>query len=150
MRNALTRLLLRLSTKRPARRAERGMTLLEIMIVLAILALVMALVATKVLPMFDESKEEVGRMSVRKLASEGGTHFARHNPSKGCPDSIEDLAKEIDMRIDPVKKKALDPWGQPYVLFCGPNLPPGARGIAVMSTGPDMKQGTADDIKSWD
>jgi hypothetical protein len=46
------------------------------------------------------------------------------------------------MKPDPKSKKLLDAWGSPYVMFCGANLPPGARGIAVMSLGPDQKQGT--------
>ena len=35
-------------------------------------------------------------------------------------------------------------------MLCGPSLPPGAKGLAVMSAGEDGKEGTADDIKSWE
>jgi hypothetical protein len=36
-------------------------------------------------------------------------------------------------------------------MMCPPNLPPGVRtGIAIMSAGEDTKEGTGDDIKSWD
>jgi general secretion pathway protein G len=155
MRNVLTNLLSSLSARRDQRRGRRpgqaGMTLLEIMIVLAILALVMGLlIGPKVMEMFSESKDETAKMAVRKLASEGATHYTRHNPSKACPDNVEQLGQEIDMKPDPKSKKLLDAWGSPYVMFCGANLPPGARGIAVMSLGPDQKQGTADDIRSWD
>ena len=43
-----------------------------------------------------------------------------------------------------------DPWGNPYIIKCGGDLPPGARGIAVMSKGEDGKEGTGDDFKSWE
>jgi hypothetical protein len=100
------------------------------------------LIGPKVMEMFSESKDETAKMAVRKLASEGATHYTRHNPSKACPDNVEQLGQEIDMKPDPKSKKLLDAWGSPYVMFCGANLPPGARGIAVMSLGPDQKQGT--------
>jgi len=35
-------------------------------------------------------------------------------------------------------------------MFCGPTLPPGAKGLAVMSAGEDQKENTSDDLKSWD
>jgi hypothetical protein len=35
-------------------------------------------------------------------------------------------------------------------MICGAVLPPGAKGIAVMSLGEDGKEGTADDLKSWE
>ena len=129
MRTALTNLLTSLTARRAARRAQRpgqaGMTLLEIMIVLAILALVMGLlIGPKVMEMFSESKDETAKMAVRKLASEGATHYQRHNPSKACPDNVEQLGEEIDMKADKTKKKLLDPWGSPYQMFCGASLPP--------------------------
>jgi hypothetical protein len=34
-------------------------------------------------------------------------------------------------------------------LVLGDTAPPGAKGFAVLSFGPDGSQGTPDDIKSW-
>ncbi len=57
--------------RRRRRIAQRGMTLLEIMIVLAILALVMGLVVgPRVMKMFGESKVDIARMTVQKYANE--------------------------------------------------------------------------------
>jgi hypothetical protein len=47
-------------------------------------------------------------------------------------------------------KDTKDPWGTDYKMFCGQTLPPGAKGLAVSSAGEDQKEGTSDDIKSWD
>ncbi|MEZ4368306.1 MAG: prepilin-type N-terminal cleavage/methylation domain-containing protein [Kofleriaceae bacterium] len=146
--------LLRLLTARRARRARRpeaGMTLLEIMIVLAILALVMGiLIGPRVMEMFSDSKVDTAKMAVRKLSSEGYAYWSRKNPSKSCPESVESLGEEIDMKADKEKKQLLDAWGNRYVMMCGQSLPPGARGLAILSLGPDGKQGTDDDIRSWD
>jgi len=122
---------------------QRGMTLLEIMIVLAILALVMGLlVGPRVMKLFAESKEDIARLTVQKFVNEAYPMWQR-NASDPCPKSLEDLSPYMD------KKDTKDPWNNPYKMYCGQNLPPGAKGIAVSSSGADGKDGTEDDIKSW-
>jgi general secretion pathway protein G len=126
-------------------RGQRGMTLLEIMIVLAILALVMGLVVgPKVMSMFSKGKEDVAQMAVKKFAFEAFTEWSAAHPDKGCPEKIEDLSQYMN------SKDTKDPWGNQYKMLCGQGLPPGVKGgIAVMSSGPDGKDNTDDDIKSW-
>ena len=128
------------------RNSQRGMTLLEIMIVLAILALVMGLVVgPRVMKMFGESKGDIAAATVKKYAYEAFPSWSASHPDKGCPDKLEDLSEYMD------KKDTKDPWGNQYKLLCPPNLPPGARGgIAISSPGEDGKEGTGDDVKSWD
>lgn len=127
------------------RRAQRGMTLLEIMIVLAILALVMGLVVgPRVMKMFASSKGDIAKATVNKFAHEAYVQWAQANPSKQCPEKLEDLSEFMN------SKDVKDPWGNPYKMMCGPNAPAGVKGLAVMSAGEDGKEGTADDVKSWD
>ena len=136
---------LRSRRARRRRPGQRGMTLLEIMIVLAILALVMGLVVgPKVMKMFGESKVDIAQLTVKKYAIEAFSEWSMANPNKACPDRLEDLGQYMD------SKDTKDPWGGTYKMFCGQNLPPGAKGIAVMSNGEDGKDGTTDDLKSWD
>jgi general secretion pathway protein G len=136
--------------RRAVAAAQRGMTLLEIMIVLAILALVMGLVVgPRVMKMFGESKIDIAKATVKKYAFEAYPSWAQSHPDKQCPDRLEDLNEYMN------NKDINDPWGSstsphPYKMFCGPNVPAGAKGFAVMSSGPDGKDGTEDDIKSWD
>ena len=126
-------------------RAQRGMTLLEIMIVLAILALVMGLVVgPRVMRMFGKSKVDIAQLTVKKYAFEAFGEWSQAHPDKACPDKLEDLSQYMD------SKDVKDPWGNPYKMFCGQNLPAGAKGgLAVMSAGEDGKEGTEDDVKSW-
>ncbi len=132
---------------RAVARGQQGMTLLEIMIVLAIIALVMGfLVGPRVLAQFGTAKEDTARTVSKQLANEAYTMWARNNPSKGCPAGWEELIKDEYTNL----KEAKDPWGNEYVMYCGENVPEGARGFAVMSAGADGKSGTDDDIKSWE
>ena len=126
--------------------AQRGMTLLEIMIVLAILALVMGLVVgPRVMKLFGKSKVSIAWITANKMANEAFGDWAQSHPSKACPDSIEDLAKNMN------SEDTKDPWDHPFKMFCGQTMPPGAKGgVAIVSAGKDGKFDTADDIKSWE
>jgi prepilin-type N-terminal cleavage/methylation domain-containing protein len=123
----------------------RGMTLLEIMIVLAILALVMGLVVgPRVMKMFGESKVDIAKATVKKYAFEAYPSWSAAHPDKACPERLEDLNEYMN------NKDLKDPWNGQYKMLCGQQLPPGAKGLAVMSSGEDGKDGTTDDIKSWE
>ena len=148
---------IRLFRRRPAprrssfalRTAHRGLTLLEIMIVIAILGLVMGLVVVpRVMDMFGQSKEQLARLAVEQFAFKDGPQW-QVSSGKPCPDSLLTIAQFIGKG----EKDIVDPWDTPYEMFCGKeNMPAGAanNNFAVMSYGPDKKKGTEDDIKSWE
>src|ERR1700690_1326994 len=101
---------LRSRRARQATRLRRGMTLLEIMIVLAILALVMGLlVGPKVMALFADSKVKIANMAVRKYADDAFVQWSMAHSDKGCPDQLSDLNEYMNNRND-IK----DPWGHPY------------------------------------
>src|SRR5882724_5438567 len=137
-----------LSSRRLARkvgRAQRGMTLLEIMIVLAILALVMGLVVgPRVMKMFGESKVDTTKIKLKKYAYEAYPSWSAAHPDKACPDKLADLNEYMN------NDDSNDSWGKPLKMYCGQNLPAGVKGLGVASVGEDGKDGTPDDLHSWD
>ena len=127
---------------RAAGRYELGMTLLEIMIVLAILALVMGfLIGPKVWRMFSESKIDIAKLQAKDYQQAYQVWALKS--SETCPASLKDLQNYRN------KKGDKDPWGQEWVMKCGDQAPEGVD-FGVVSVGPDKKDGTEDDIKSWD
>lgn len=127
-------------------RAQRGMTLLEIMIVLAILALIMGLVVgPRVMKMFSSSKVDTTRAAAKLLAFDAYPQWSMAHPGKQCPDKVEDLVEYVN---SPEALK--DSWGNPFKFLCGPSMPQGSKGVLVISSGEDGKDNTPDDIKSTD
>lgn len=131
------------------RTAHRGLTLLEIMIVIAILGLVMGIfVVPAVMERLGESKTKLARLAVEQFAYSDGPQWAV-TTGKDCPPDLLTIAQFRGKG----PSDTVDPWDSPYKLFCKgrDTMPPGATGsFAVMSLGPDKKEGTEDDIKSWD
>jgi len=122
---------------------QAGMTLLEILIVLAIIALVMGfLFGPRLMAMFGQSRTELAKSVVQRYASEAYARWSMDNPGKNCPADINELAKYND------EKEAKDPWGKPLILLCGDSAPEGVQ-LGVVSMGADNKLDTKDDIKSW-
>ena len=135
---------------RPARlalRSQAGMTLLEIMTVLAIIALVMAvLVGPRVLEALRGSKVKTAYTMGRKFAYEAYPQWATNNPSKTCPGDLKELTKYMN------SEDVNDPWGHPFHMLCGETAPEGVvGGFGVVSDGENGKaDGNAgDDVLSW-
>ena len=130
---------------RAALRGQAGMTMLEILIVLAILALVMGfLLGPKILDMFGQSKKTLAGPMVDDMASKYAL-WSQNNMGKQCPDNILELAKFTN------KEDAKDPWGREMIMVCGDSAPEGVPNrFGIISMGEDGKMDTTDDIKSWD
>jgi prepilin-type N-terminal cleavage/methylation domain-containing protein len=124
------------------KRRERGMTLLEIMIVLAILALVMGLVVgPKIMERYRDSQRKVAKLAVDKFADEAYPQWAVAHPAVICPSGLAELATS--------RNATTDPWGTDYKMHCGQNAPPSVA-FGAASFGEDTRENTKDDIRSWE
>jgi len=131
-------------TQEIVRRApgQRGLTLLEIMIVLAIIGLIMGvLVGPKVMRSFEESRVKTAFLMLKEFEGAYTRCFADNEGD--CPEKLEDLLKYTN------KKDLKDPWGSSFVMKCGDQAP-SETGFGVISFGKDKKEGSEDDIHSWD
>jgi general secretion pathway protein G len=118
-------------------RRQLGMTLLEIMIVLALLGLVTGAIVAGVIPAFKRGKIKTAKTAMTQMAGVVA-QYTTDNEGK-CP-AIDDLVAGGFLS----KSQMKDPWGSNYVIKdCE-----GAEGAHVVSLGPDKQEGTADDIKS--
>jgi len=121
--------------RRLKRRLERGVTLFEVLIVVAILAMIAGGVAFFALPQFNKAKVNTAEGAARVIRQAASQWQATNNETS-CP-TMSQLVQ--DKLLDPGQNTA-DPWGQPFSITCGD------EDVMVVSGGPDKKKGTKDDI----
>lgn len=134
------------------RKREKGFTLIEIMIVLAIVGLLFSLVGIKVIDQFKKAKVQTAKLQIASYQQALQAYYLAtgmypntgqgldsliHKPSVGkVPDSYPDGGF--------LSKKTLenDPWSHPYRYECEDY-----QNYTLSSDGPDGEPGTDDDIK---
>ncbi len=121
------------------RRVPRGMTLIEIMVVLVIIGLVASAVAVNVVGRLGEAKVKQAETDVRNIASQG---VDAYKVMRGrYPTTEEGLGVLISEKFVKANKggKLLDPWNREYIyLYPGQAHP---DGFDVKSYGADGQPG---------
>jgi general secretion pathway protein G len=122
------------------RRRTRGMTLVEIMVVVAIIGMIMGAVAVGAMSQLEKAKKKNTQMIIHNV-QEALVHYATDNPDS-CPKSLSELVSGKYLTKDPK-----DDYGQPLMYTCPSTH--GSDSADVWSKGKDKQDGTGDDITSW-
>ncbi len=142
--------------RRPLRttRADAGFTLLELLVVLAILGLLAAIVAPQVLKYLGTSRTQTAKVQIENISA-SLDHFqldvGRYpTGDEGLSALVERPATAPNWNGPYLKKQSalVDPWGQPYAYRI-----PGKHGdVDVYTLGSDKAeggQGEAQDVGNW-
>ena len=121
---------------RVRRAVERGVTLIEVMIVVVIIGLISGGVAVAVLPRLKEASIKTTLASERELRR-AAEQWRGMKGGDQCP-TIEIL--RADKAIDTASKMT-DAWDNPFKIICEDDE------TVVVSAGPDKKEGTSDDLR---
>lgn len=122
--------------QRAARRAaSRGVTLVEVLIVLAIMALIAGSATLLVFPQLAKARVRTAKMDGQTIRKAAELHKNLDGNADACP-SVQDLVSAKKLEAG----KTTDPWGKPYKVVCGDD------DIRVVSSGKDGKEGTPDDV----
>jgi general secretion pathway protein G len=140
--------------RRTALALQRGYSLLELLVVLAILGLIIAIAAPRAIGYFEASKAKTAKIQIANIAAALDIYYLSHGsyPTEALglkalverPERAESWDGPYLNRADGI----IDPWGRPYLY-----KQPGAHGkFDVVTYGADGKEGGQDenrDIGSW-
>jgi general secretion pathway protein G len=124
----------------PRRGAARrtGFSLVEVMVVVAIISMLAGAVAIKVVDYMDKARVKRARVDIAAIVGAIDTHYATHGD---YPTEAQGL------KVLPLKSHS-DPWGQAYIY----NRPGEQGPFEVVSYGADKRKGGEGinaDIYSW-
>jgi general secretion pathway protein G len=130
---------------RRTRRAQRGMTLLEIMVVITILGLIAGAITVAVIPQLAKAKRERASTDIKSIENALDLYKVQKGRYPGTDEGLGGLITEkmlkkqrSDATAD-CKLGVCDPWGRDYVY-----LYPGAKnadGYDIISYGGDGRSG---------
>jgi general secretion pathway protein G len=116
-------------------RGQRGVTLFEVLIVVAILSMIAGGVAFFALPRFREAQQKTA-VSSAQIIRKAAELWQANNNETSCP-TVSQLVQE---KLLDSGQNTSDPWGQAYTLTCTD------EDVTVSSNGADKKKGTKDDV----
>jgi general secretion pathway protein G len=135
------------------RRQPKGFTLIEIMIVLAIVGLLFSFVGVNVIQKFRESKVQGAKIQIGAFKQALDAYYLAHNNYPHTSQGLEALIRKPTVGKIPenypaagyLGKKELpkDPFGNPYRYECEDY-----QNFTLSSDGPDGEPGTDDDIRA--
>lgn len=116
---------------------RRGVTLVEVLIVLAIMALIAGSAVFLVFPQLAKAKIDTTVLSAQTI-KKAVELYKNIDGADGCP-TVDDLvnAKKLE------KGRTNDSWGTPFKIQCKEG-----DEITVISAGKNKKEGDADDVTS--
>lgn len=139
------------------RLGEDGFTLVEILVVLAIIGLLVGVLVTKSDKIFGRSQTAVAGIFVRNSASVPLLGYRRDmGDYPSTQEGLQALVTAPASRAEswhgpymdaPGGRLPVDPWGEPYQYRY-----PGTKNVGgydLYSKGPDKQPDTADDIGNW-
>jgi general secretion pathway protein G len=144
------------ATKRIRKRARRGFTLLEILIVIGIIALLAAFVVPNFIHTSDNAKKDLAKVAVSSGGTLGMQLDIYHTHMGKYPTSLKELVEKPDGE-DAAKwagpyikdmNSLKDPWGED-LQYKFPGELHGEENYDLWSKGPDKQVGTDDDITNW-
>jgi general secretion pathway protein G len=115
----------------------RGMTIVELMIVLTIIASIMGLVGFFVFGALDKANVQESKIEIGQLSNFVQTYYLTTSP-KRFPNTLA----ELEEGASPITEKVpRDPWGSDYIYKIVSK-----RKFEIYSTGPDGVEGNDDDV----
>ena len=132
-----------LGRRRAARAAQKGFTLVELLVVLVILGLIAAFAAPQVIKFVGGAKSDAAKIQIERLSSVLDLYrleVGRYPSEDEGLEALMEKPSDAENWNGPYLKKAdalIDPWGRPY----GYKVPGEVGGFDVFTLGSDGQEG---------
>lgn len=129
------------------RRRARGMTLIEIMVVITLLGLIAAAVGVAAMNMLENGQVDTARTQCMELAKAMDTYKVMFGRYPTNSEGINALVTPPGGGKPVIERVPKDPWGGDYTYTI-----PGVKNPSkfdVRSNGPDRTEGGGDDVGNW-
>jgi general secretion pathway protein G len=134
---------------------QQGFTLLEIMVVVVIMGMLSAIVATNVMGSKEQASIEKAGMDIKTLDNALDMYKLDNHRFPTTEQGLDALVNKPTSSPEPksyrkdgyIKDLPQDPWGNDY-MYVQPGTHNSSR-YDLYSLGPDGEDGTDDDIGNW-
>ena len=131
-------------------RRKKGVTLIELMLVVIIIGVLAAMVVPRLAGRSEEARQAAAEVDINANIALGLDLYEMHNGR--YPESLDGLrskpAEAVNWQGPYIKRKPIDPWGRPYIyIFPGEH---NKSDYDLYSLGADGVEGGGDDITNWE
>ena len=131
------------------RHSPRGLTLLEVLVVITILTLLASLLVVNYRSTLSGAKHKIAKQELAKLKDVLEQHYLEAGNYPDQSEGLDALTRPLPGRSEPLVSGAIrDPWGRSYVYAC-----PGVHGkydlVSLGADGVEGGDGEDADIVSW-
>ncbi len=130
----------------PEGEGDRGMTIIEILIVIALMSTIMAVLVSKLLDKSDDAKKDLAAVSMGSLKNSLDMYGVKNSRYPTTEEGLEALIEQPATAknwggpyVEP--NQINDPWGQPFRYESS-----GPKTFKIISVGADGSEGTEDDV----
>ncbi|MEM1026068.1 MAG: type II secretion system major pseudopilin GspG [Myxococcota bacterium] len=133
--------------KRIPRKGQRGLTLIEILVVVAILGMIAGIVGITVANQLGEARVDTAKVQIKNIGDALELYKVKFNKYPTTAEGLDALASPPEGRKPLMETIPSDPFGNDYLYVY-----PGTRNQSkfdLYSKGPDGTADTEDDITNW-
>jgi general secretion pathway protein G len=134
--------------KKSARRRQRGMTLVEVMVVVMIIGLVASLVGVAAFGQWQTAQRRAAYTQIKTIGEALELYRLSMGRYPSTSEGLQALAAPKGNEEPFMNRIPNDPWDNEYVyIFPGQQ---NQRSFDLISYGPDEVQGGEDDVNNWE